>query len=170
MKTKYLVLSFILITLVLVSCKRSTDKLLDKSLSFVEARKQFKTQLLDYEYVPDGDAAIPPGHLLEKIEYPSIDGNLVAYITPAPQDQKKHPILIWARSGHGGIGEWLWEKGFVIENAIQKGLLVMTPSWRQDNANPGTYSLFFGEIDDTLAAIEYVKSLPYVDSSRIYFA
>ena len=41
-------------------------------------------------------------------------------------------------------------------------------SWRGENDNPGQYEMFYGEVDDALAAISYLARLPYVDPSRIY--
>jgi prolyl oligopeptidase family protein len=46
--------------------------------------------------------------------------------------------------------------------------IVMCPSWRGENDNPGKYEMFYGEVDDAVAAVEYVSRLPYVDPARIY--
>jgi dipeptidyl aminopeptidase/acylaminoacyl peptidase len=46
--------------------------------------------------------------------------------------------------------------------------VVMCPSWRGENSNPGVFEMFYGEVDDAIAAIDYVAKLPYVDSTRIY--
>jgi dipeptidyl aminopeptidase/acylaminoacyl peptidase len=46
----------------------------------------------------------------------------------------------------------------------------MAPSWRGENDNSGSFEMFYGELDDVLAAREYLGSLPYVDSERIYIA
>ncbi len=39
-----------------------------------------------------------------------------------------------------------------------------------ENDNPGQFELFYGEVDDAVAAIDYLRSVPYVDPSRIYLA
>ena len=45
---------------------------------------------------------------------------------------------------------------------------MMFPSLRGGNDNPGRREGFLGEVDDLLAAAEYLASQPYVDSGRIY--
>ena len=44
----------------------------------------------------------------------------------------------------------------------------MFPSQRGGNDNPGKREGFFGEVDDILAATDYLAKQPYVDASRIY--
>jgi dienelactone hydrolase len=45
---------------------------------------------------------------------------------------------------------------------------MMFPSLRGGNDNPGRREGFLGEVDDVLAAREYLAAQPYVDLSRIY--
>lgn len=45
---------------------------------------------------------------------------------------------------------------------------MMYPSLRGGNDNPGKKEGFLGEVDDVLAAAEYLLSLPYVDPSHLY--
>lgn len=45
---------------------------------------------------------------------------------------------------------------------------MMFPSLRGGNENPGQREGFFGEVDDILAATDYLAGLPYVDPERIY--
>ncbi len=44
----------------------------------------------------------------------------------------------------------------------------MFPSLRGGNDNPGRREGFLGEVDDVLAAADYVSAQPYVDPTRIY--
>ena len=44
----------------------------------------------------------------------------------------------------------------------------MMPSLRGGNDNPGRREGFLGEVDDVLAAVDYVAALPYVDPTRVY--
>jgi hypothetical protein len=81
--------------------------------------------------------------------------------------------MIWAKGGFGGIGDFLWEESSRTNDQSAKafreaGILMMCPSWRGENDNPGRFELFYGEVDDFLAAIEYARTLPYVDPERIY--
>jgi hypothetical protein len=44
----------------------------------------------------------------------------------------------------------------------------MFPSLRGGNANPGKREGFFGEVEDVLAAADFLSRQPHVDSKRIY--
>jgi dipeptidyl aminopeptidase/acylaminoacyl peptidase len=44
----------------------------------------------------------------------------------------------------------------------------MYPSLRGGNDNPGYKEGFYGEVDDIVAAADYLTRLPYVDPNRIY--
>jgi len=44
----------------------------------------------------------------------------------------------------------------------------MYPSVRGGNGSPGSVELFYGEVDDLLAALDYLAAQPYVDPNRIY--
>lgn len=44
----------------------------------------------------------------------------------------------------------------------------MYPSLRGGNMNPGRIEGFYGEVNDVIAAADYLRTLPNVDPSRIY--
>jgi acetyl esterase/lipase len=44
----------------------------------------------------------------------------------------------------------------------------MYPSLRGGNKNPGHHEGFYGEVDDVLAAADYLSQQDYVDTNRIY--
>lgn len=117
----------------------------------------------------------PPERLFERIRYKAPLGENVAYLTPDPKDGQRHPAVLWAHGGFGGIDSWLWEPA-PLENdqtasAFRRaGVVMMIPSWRGENDNPGQFELFYGEVDDLLAARDHLASLPYVDPERIYLA
>ena len=52
----------------------------------------------------------------------------------------------------------------------EAGIIMMIPSFRGENANPGQYEMFYGEINDLESAREYLAKMPYVDPARIYVA
>jgi hypothetical protein len=139
------------------------------------ARKGFQTKLLPATsepiFVPDK----PSAAIYELAHYQSNIGALAAYISPDPHDGKKHPIVIWAHGGFSGIGDYFFTRQPDLDDQSphffqEAGILVMAPSWRGENNNPGSKEMFFGEVDDALAAIKYVQSLSYIDRGRIYFA
>lgn len=137
------------------------------------AHRKFKTNLTPApDYQADGPAPEPPNAALKLVRYPSDGESLAAYLTPNPGDGEKHPAVIWAHGGFGGIGETYWQKDEPQnpEALVKAGFVVLYPSWRGENDNLGQFELFFGEVDDALAAIEYVRKLPYVNANRVYFA
>jgi dipeptidyl aminopeptidase/acylaminoacyl peptidase len=139
----------------------------------MEARAGFQTQVgpsKGYDpFLSDGPPDPPPPGI-QLVRYPSPAGQLAAYITADPGDGRRHPAVVWAHGGFGGTSaDNLTEDGDAFP-FVQAGLVVMAPSWRGENDNPGRYEMFYGEVDDALAAIDYVSKLPYVDPNRVYMA
>jgi dienelactone hydrolase len=48
------------------------------------------------------------------------------------------------------------------------GSIVMTPILRGENGQPGTFSMFYDELDDVIAAAEYLRNQPYVDRDHLF--
>ena len=141
--------------------------------SLVEARKGFKTKLAREE--KNGDPAPkPPQKLFQLIKYDAPPGKLTAYLTPDPNDGKKHPAIIWITGGDcNSIDDGCWKEGPPDNDqsacAYRKaGIIMMFPSLRGGNDNPGVKESFLGEIDDVLAAADYLAKQKYVDPTRIY--
>lgn len=138
-----------------------------------KAREGHVSKLLkqDSENAP---APAPPKDLFEKITYTSPAGKLAAYLSPAPKDGKKQPLVIWLVGGFSNsISEVAWEDTPIDNDqsaaAYRKaGLAMMYPSLRGGNDNPGNKEGFYGEVDDVLAAVEHAAKLPWVDPQRIY--
>ncbi len=139
----------------------------------LEARKGHRPQWVKSSFKSDGEVDEPPPEVFQKITYVSPVGKLAAYLTPDPKDGKKHPAIVWAHGGFGGIGSSFWQPAPKSNDQSarafrERGIVVMCPSWRGENNNPGKFELFYGELDDYLAALEHVRKLPYVDPDRIY--
>jgi acetyl esterase/lipase len=136
-----------------------------------QARGAFKTQ---FSYSGDQSGApTPPASVFRKINYPSAVGPLAAYMSLDPQDGSRHPAIIWLTGGDcNSIGD-VWspnprnndQTAAAYRNA---GILMMFPSLRGGNNNPGRHEGFYGEVDDVLAAYDYLSRQPYVDPTRIY--
>lgn len=158
---------FLVLALALVALQGSPDLL--------TARKGFQTKLVPSKYQADGPADVPPAALLQVIRYRAPAGDLVAYVTPDPKDGKKRPAVLWAHGGFGGIGEFLYGPADPANDQTgrafrEAGCVIMYPSWRGENDNPGRFEMFLGEVDDLLAARDHLAALPYVDATRIYLA
>ncbi|MEE9311704.1 MAG: prolyl oligopeptidase family serine peptidase [Planctomycetota bacterium] len=137
-----------------------------------QARDGFKTKLTrtgEKYGAPDQ----PDGKSFNLTKYKSSAGQLHAYITPDPKDGEKRPAVIWITGGDcNSIGN-IWEAGSSdndqTASPLQKaGFIMMYPSLRGGNDNPGRREGYLGEVDDVLAARKHLAALPYVDSDRIY--
>jgi hypothetical protein len=138
-----------------------------------EERANHQTVWRPTTFQPDGPADSPPGNVFQLVHYSSPAGSLAAYVTPDPQDGKRHPVMVWAHGGFGGIGASFWGPAEKDNDQTagafrEAGIVLCTPSWRGENDNPGRFELFYGEVDDMLAAVDYVKTLSYVDPDRVY--
>jgi dipeptidyl aminopeptidase/acylaminoacyl peptidase len=113
--------------------------------------------------------------VLELVRYPSKVGALSAYVTPRPKTPGRVPAVVWAHGGWGGIDETFWTAAAPEDDQSAAafraaGIALMVPSTRGENDNPGQYEAFYGEVDDLLAARDYLAQLPWVDPARIYLA
>lgn len=146
-----------------------------ESTDLLTARRGFQTTIIPNSFEADGPALPPPPDVFHPAKFPSPSGPLSAYVTPDPGDGAKHPAVLWAHGGFGGIGPWFWQPPDPANDQTagafrEAGIVLMVPSWRGENDNPGRFELFYGEVDDLLAARDYLASLPYVDPERIYIA
>ena len=140
--------------------------------ALAEARKTFKTVLTRKTHSSD-EPPVPPAEEFSLISYPAPLGDNAAYLTPDPKDGKKHPAIIWIHGGdYNSIGD-VWTPQAAANDqtasAFRKaGMVMMFPSLRSGNKNPGLYEGFYGEVDDVIAAAEYLKKQPWVDGDRLY--
>ncbi len=136
------------------------------------ARAGYKTHLT--QQTRDGSPAPqPPKGVLDLIHYTSPAGKLAAYLTPRPTGGGRHPAIIWITGGDSNSIGNVWDKAdpendqtaAAFRNA---GIVTMYPSLRGGNDNPGYREGFYGEIDDIMAAADYLAAQDYVDPQRIY--
>lgn len=147
-------------------------------LDLITARQQYgpTKRVKDFSnFKATGPAPKPPAEVLRTVRYPSTAGEMVAYLTPDPGDGVKRPAVLWAHGGFNGIGSYLWllrnRNNDQTASAFRAaGCVLMCPAWRNENDNPGLFTLFYDELDDLLLAREYLAGLPYVDPERIYLA
>ena len=94
-------------------------------------------------------------------------------MTPDPRDGQKHAAIVgspeaiptrWRTSGVRSPES----NDQTARPFRDAGLVMMFPSLRGGNANPGGKEYFLGEVEDVLAAAEFVARLPYVDPAQIY--
>ncbi len=115
----------------------------------------------------------PPAKLFKLVSFPSHAGNLAAYVTPSPGDGRGHAAIIWITGGDANsIGD-VWSPAPTSNDQTaaafrQAGIVMMYPSLRGGNQNPGRREGGYGEVDDILAAAAWLATQDYVDPARIY--
>jgi pimeloyl-ACP methyl ester carboxylesterase len=168
MKTRYLALLALpiaIITLTLFGCGKPETRTLP------EAKKGFVTKLAT-QHLAGEPVEVPPPGVFSVVQYPTKKGNFPAYLTP-PIDNQRRPAMIWITGGDcNTIGE-VWDEPDPANDqsasAFRKaGMVMMFPSLRGGNQNPGPAEGFLGEVDDILAAADFLAKQPHVDPKRIY--
>ena len=136
------------------------------------ARHGFKTNLLAQER-SDNPVRKAPSNVFKMVKYTAASGDLAAYVTPKPSDGKKHPAIIWIVGGDSNSIDDVWSSAPRSNDQTaaayrQAGIVMMFPSLRGGNNNPGIKEGFLGEVDDILDAVKFVEKQDYVDPKRIY--
>ncbi|HSI82831.1 MAG: alpha/beta hydrolase family protein [Candidatus Methylacidiphilales bacterium] len=126
------------------------------------------------------DASVPvqpPGRVLQLVKYSSPVGELPAYLTPSGGG--KSPAMIWLTGGFSNGIDAVWQPApkdndqtasvfWKVRGPGGTALVMMYPALRGGSSGPGVKESFYGEVDDVLAALRYLKSLHNIDSDRIY--
>src|SRR5207302_486149 len=97
--------------------------------------------------------------------YRSGDLRLKAWTNRPPAKVRgKLPAVLYLHGG-GAFDEDDWTQARPFRDA---GFIVLAPMLRGENGLPGEFTMFYDEVDDVLAAADYVAKLPYVDPARVY--
>ena len=134
---------------------------------YVETRRHFRTRLVREAGSPQRDVftLVPPVYV-DEVEYPSGALRLKAWLTRDRQAGQKLPAVLFLHGGFEfGAADWdmavpYWQAGFVV----------MAPMLRGENGQQGTFSFLYDEVDDVLAAAEFLGNQPGVDPDRIFLA
>lgn len=141
-----------------------------------QARKDFSTTIISESFTDSGCILTPPSDTFVLTKYPTPLGEMTTYVTPDPKDGKLYPAIIWLSGGYGGLSDsqdYFWKEhprdNDQSASAFRKaGIVVMIPTFRGEDNNPGRYEMFYGELDDIESAREWLSKQSYVDSERIY--
>ena len=181
-RVKQLVVAFFLLTVIFFVAYSLREKKQPSTmsgpqatsrLSLTEARRDFKTKLVRHEAQHE-PVQPPPAKLFRTVHYESALGPMAAYVSQPPQDGQRHPAIVWIFGGFGNdIGDTAWQEqspdNDQSASAFWKaGIVTMYPSFRGGNDNPGYNESFYGEVDDVLAAADYLAKQDFVDPNRIY--
>ena len=136
-------------------------------LDFPSQRKAFKTQLTKKGPSPqryNPKLKLPEG--VKEVVYTSGELKLKAYYA-LPEEAsatKKVPVFVYY---HGGFAFGAGDLDDAVP-AFQAGFAVLMPTLRGENGNPGFHELYFGELDDARAALEWIKTQPELDAAHVY--
>ena len=129
---------------------------------YAQARTTFRTRLLRKGPAPQHGVLLetPPGGSL--IEFGSDGKTLRAYLSQV--NAERRPAVLFLHGGFAlGPGDWEWALAYVMG-----GYVAMMPALRGENGQSGAYSYLYDEVDDVLAAVDYLAALPGVDPQRIF--
>jgi acetyl esterase/lipase len=144
----------------------------EPELPYLERRAAFETNLLTKQSVPE-NAHSPetypgdwlPLERLRDTTYPSGSFDLKTSVyVPEQAESQRRPALAYF---HGGGA---WHEGSMRDcrSFVDAGFVVMTPTLRGRNGNPGYNEGFWGEVDDARAAVRWLASQEYVDPDHVY--
>ncbi len=82
---------------------------------------------------------------------------------------KGHAAMVWVHGGvHGNWGITMWP---FVKEAVDRGYVVICPEYRGSTGYGERFhnEIDYGgyEVDDTMSAVAYLKTLPYVDPDRL---
>jgi dipeptidyl aminopeptidase/acylaminoacyl peptidase len=100
------------------------------------------------------------------VEFPSGTLRLKGWTVSPPGNGAKLPAVLFLHGGWG-FDEGDWEHTKLFREA---GFVVLAPMLRGENGCPGDFTMFYDEVDDVLAAGEFLARLPHVDPKRVYLA
>ena len=109
----------------------------------------------------------------QKVSYRSRIGDMdiPAYLFQPLQKRgpRGHAAMIWV---HGGVhGNWGITMFPFVKEAIERGYVVIAPEYRGSIGYGEAHhqAIDYGgyEVDDTISAYDYLKSLPHVDPDRV---
>jgi dipeptidyl aminopeptidase/acylaminoacyl peptidase len=133
---------------------------------YARARRQFRTKLLRQGPAPQAGSPVMPPDDVTEVVYRSGALRLKAWVNRPTESRKKRPAVLFL---HGGFAfdrdDWVLSQPYRAADFI-----VMTPILRGENGQPGSFSFWYDEVDDVLAAADFLGDQPYVDASRMYIA
>jgi dipeptidyl aminopeptidase/acylaminoacyl peptidase len=134
---------------------------------YARVRSEFRTKLTRKGPSPQKGSVskVPAG--VSEIEYVSGALRLRAWVNRPKTADPKRPAVLFLHGGFAFEAPDDWE---VSQSYRDAGFIVLTPMLRGENGQPGAFSFYYDEVDDVLAAAEYLRKQPYVDGDRLYLA
>ena len=143
-----------------------------RAANLMAARRGFTTRLRQRQKTPL--EVVPPPAGFELVHYRAPLGRFPAYVAVPANHRGRGPAILWIVGGHSNsISDVPWspmspDNDQSASAFPQAGVLTMYPSLRGGNNNSGYREGFYGEVNDVIAAANYLASRPDVDPRRIY--
>ena len=137
----------------------------EPSGDYLARRASFQTHLTRVGPSPQAADNDPPPPGVREVSYRSgnLDLKALLWVSDVPSSARRS-ALVYLHGGFAlGGGDILDCQPFVAS-----GFVVMTPSYRGENGNAGNFEMYLGEVDDAVAAIQWLRGQPEVDPERIY--
>lgn len=130
---------------------------------YLERRRAHTTRV--EQIGPNEPQEMPPRPSgTDEVRYRSAGLELKAWLTVPRNASGRRPAVVYLHNDFGLTS-------LSVENArpfAEAGFVLMLPTYRSENGNPGSFELLFGEVDDARAAIRWLAQRPEVDPDRIY--
>jgi dipeptidyl aminopeptidase/acylaminoacyl peptidase len=138
----------------------------EQTEDYADARNKFQTRLIRQGPAPQDwqPEQTPPG--VQEIDYSSSDLQLKAWINKPGGGNSLSPAVLFLHGGFAFAAED-WDQAEPFRAA---GFVTLLPRLRGENGLPGSYSMFYNEVDDALAAAEMLAKQPGVDPTHLYVA
>ena len=133
-----------------------------RETDYARARRSFHTRLLREGPSPQAAEPVAVAADAREVTYTSGALQLRAWVSNTSGAPK--PAIVYVH-GASAFRADHWEATRPLRDA---GFVVMTPILRSENGSPGSYSLFYDEVDDVVAAAEALARMPGVDPAHIY--
>ena len=133
---------------------------------YAVARNKFRTKLLRKIPAPQPGTAVKPPSGVSEVYFPSGELRLKAWLSKPDDPNGKRPAVLFLHGGFAFDRED-WDLSQPYRDA---GFIVMTPILRGENGQPGAFTLWYDEVDDVLAAADYLAKQTNVDNNRLFIA
>lgn len=145
---------------------QSSSNLGVRTTDYAVERQSFQTRLTSRRPSPQPGAMPRPPADVREIEFPSGDLRLKAWVGLPENAPVRAPLVVFLHGGFAfGASDFTMARPY-----LAAGYAIATPILRAENGQPGHFSLFYNEVDDVIAATEFMKSQSYIDPERIYLA
>lgn len=135
----------------------------NSSQSLVELRADYATDLTRESASPQtGDPELEDAFDGDWVNFES-DGRLLFGCLRFPRGEGPHPVAVYC---HGGSAMGVSDIRDV-DPLLAAGYAVFVPAWRGENGNAGNFEMFYGEVDDVIAAMDFLAQLPEIDENAI---